>query len=395
MEILRNDGSGTPTITSIHSKLPPNNSSATRKSIIKISSEQKDKNPCALNNERTRTIPIFRSISHNVENESSVPRTSRSPSYKTPNFNYQSPFNPRINLRISSPDPTLSRMLSRINSLTQSSNERCHSPMSSGYDSSYSSTTSTNPNHYNHTPEIRLQDIHRSSSANRLYSGKQYPNNFDGETTSSSSSFDINKHKIKTQTTAPTITIKQRQRFSLNDQNVPIMKDDVLKTLDQVEKRIVFLREIAFELSEEKNKLFDALNKIATKSPASNFSSFTEVDLQDIHATTEDLLQRLESVKIIIKPMRSSIQIEAFENAIKYIDTLKKILMQEGRIAAKKKCLTYLSSCTSDDSVDKNHCELFVPIDERFQKIVIDCSLDDQKTIKKELEHFLEKIEKK
>lgn len=119
------------------------------------------------------------------------------------------------------------------------------------------------------------------------------------------------------------------------------------------------------------------------------------VDLQDIHATTEDLLQRLESVKIIIKPMRSSIQIEAFENAIKYIDTLKKILMQEGRIAAKKKCLTYLSSCTSDDSVDKNHCELFVPIDERFQKIVIDCSLDDQKTIKKELEHFLEKIEKK
>ena len=54
------------------------------------------------------------------------------------------------------------------------------------------------------------------------------------------------------------------------------MKDDVLKTLDQVEKRIVFLREIAFELSEEKNKLFDALNKIATKSPASNFSSFTE-----------------------------------------------------------------------------------------------------------------------
>lgn len=65
------------------------------------------------------------------------------------------------------------------------------------------------------------------------------------------------------------------------------------------------------------------------------------------------------------------------------------IQVQEGKIVAKKKCLTYLSSCTSDDSVDK----FFVPIDESFQKIVIDCSLDDQKMIKKQLKHFLEQIE--
>lgn len=230
-----------------------------------------------MNNERTRIIPIFRSISHSGENESTVPKTSRSPSNIKQHFNYQSSFNPRINLRISSPDPTLSRMLSRMNSLSQSSNERCHSPISSGYESSYSSTASTNPNHhYNHTPETRLRDIRRSSSANRLYSGKSsqlQTNDFYGETSTSSSD---NKHKIKMQMNAPTIMTKQMQRFSLNDPNVPIMKDDVLKTLDQVEKRIVFLREIAFELLEEKNKLFDALNKIESKSPASSFSSFTE-----------------------------------------------------------------------------------------------------------------------
>lgn len=237
-----------------------------------------DKNPCTMNSERTRTIPIFRSISHNAENGSIVPKNTRSSSHITQNFNYQSPFNPRINLRISSPDPTFSRMLSRMNSLTQSASERCHSPMSSGYDSSYdSSTSSTNLNHHNnhnYRPEIQLQDLHRSSSANRLNSRK-LSNNFDGET--STSSFDSNKHKINMQTTLPTITTsKQRQRYSLNEPNVPIMKDDVLKTLDQVEKRTVFLRQIAFELLEEKGKLFDALNKIALKSPASSFSSFTE-----------------------------------------------------------------------------------------------------------------------
>lgn len=55
--------------------------------------------------------------------------------------------------------------------------------------------------------------------------------------------------------------------------NETTLKENVLRTLDQVEKRIDFYREIAFELSEEKSKLLDALHKISN---SSSLNTFTE-----------------------------------------------------------------------------------------------------------------------
>lgn len=73
-------------------------------------------------------------------------------------------------------------------------------------------------------------------------------------------------------------------------------------------------------------------------------------------------------------------------------------------MAAKKRCLSYISSCSSDTMEScADHAGLkspvppvpleTVPIDERFQKTVIQCSLDDQKTIKRKLQEILRAID--
>ena len=49
------------------------------------------------------------------------------------------------------------------------------------------------------------------------------------------------------------------KRQSLCDKSI---KEEVIQTLDRIEKRIAFLREVAVELSEEKLKLLDALTQV-------------------------------------------------------------------------------------------------------------------------------------
>ncbi|KPM09371.1 BAG family molecular chaperone regulator 2-like protein [Sarcoptes scabiei] len=174
-----------------------------------------------------------------------------------------------------------------------------------------------------------------------------------------------------------------------------LQKEIIWKTLDKCEKRIHFFREVCFELIDEKTKLLNALHKISCICGSTTFDN--EVDLQDIRATVEHLSNRLNSAEILVKPNRSLDQIEAYEKANEYLENLKKILATEGRSGAKKRCISLLSSCSSDDldvSSDTGNGSLG-PIDERFQKMVIDCSLEDQKTIRKKLTSFLEQIDKK
>lgn len=61
----------------------------------------------------------------------------------------------------------------------------------------------------------------------------------------------------QTQSTNRTITIERPTRTQL-------VKDSITNILDQIDKRVSFLRETAAELEEEKRKLYDVLNSIIT-----------------------------------------------------------------------------------------------------------------------------------
>ena len=95
--------------------------------------------------------------------------------------------------------------------------------------------------------------------------------------------------------------------------------------------------------------------------------------------TTSGLLYRLNSVDVVIKTPRTESQEKALEVVTKYIEKLSDCIKTD-REKAKQLCQSYLGACSSADIFGRQ------PVDEKFQKIVVECSLDDQKVVKKKLE---------
>lgn len=119
------------------------------------------------------------------------------------------------------------------------------------------------------------------------------------------------------------------------------------------------------------------------------------VDRQDIQASVDCLQHRLDCVDVSIEPVRSREQIEALKRTNQSIEQLHQTLDSEGKTAAMKRCMAYINSCTSDYESDSNNNEVMrtAAIDEKFQKMIIGCSLEDQKAIRKKLKNVLHEIE--
>jgi len=97
--------------------------------------------------------------------------------------------------------------------------------------------------------------------------------------------------------------------------------------------------------------------------------------------TTHGLLYRLNSVDVILTTPRSETQLKALENVNLFIEKLSDAI-KTNRELAKQICQSYLSACSSDQFKS-------IPVDEKFQKIIIQCAVDDQKKIRKKLENLL------
>lgn len=113
-------------------------------------------------------------------------------------------------------------------------------------------------------------------------------------------------------------------------------------------------------------------------------------------ATSKQLAKVLSSVNIHIESNRSVEQEKAFNHVNGLINSLSEILKQrrereknnvkakaldEEYENAKMKIQVYLNTCTSSNDPR-------VAIDEKFQKYMIECTIDDQKKFRKQLEQL-------
>ena len=94
--------------------------------------------------------------------------------------------------------------------------------------------------------------------------------------------------------------------------------------------------------------------------------------------TTHGLLYRLNSVDVMVKTPRTESQQRALEDITRYIERLSDCVKTD-RQRARQICQSYLGACSSADIFQDN-------TDEKFQRIVVECSIDDQKMVKKKLE---------
>ena len=129
------------------------------------------------------------------------------------------------------------------------------------------------------------------------------------------------------------------------------------------------------------------------------------VEMEEISAAVGLLQRRLETVNIEIRTPRSNEQTEALNKANKYLEDLRELLKNKQNSFttplssstgtdkalpinlrfARQRCLSYISSCSSDGIPETPA----TPIDEKFQRTVIECTAEDQKQIRRALEAIL------
>lgn len=93
---------------------------------------------------------------------------------------------------------------------------------------------------------------------------------------------------------------------------------------------------------------------------------------------------RTLSVEVSLGTIRNSQQEEALHKATSIIDEIVKRLL-DNMDDARQRLLALHSACVSEAPP--------VPIDQKFQAIVISCALEDQKKIKRRLETLLRNVE--
>lgn len=103
------------------------------------------------------------------------------------------------------------------------------------------------------------------------------------------------------------------------------------------------------------------------------------VDREEIVMNSQRLVRMLNTVQVQVSTTRNKEQQLALEAVNAFIANLAR--MSEGvqtRERARELCRLYLNTCSSEAQC--------LPVDEKFQRAVIECTVDDQKRVKKRLE---------
>jgi len=148
--------------------------------------------------------------------------------------------------------------------------------------------------------------------------------------------------------------------------------------LDEIERRVENLRETASLIEMEKESLIEMLSTVQMNKDMLRLGSS---DKEDLDATTNRLILRCKTVQVAVQTPRNPDQERALYTVNEQIDELV-AKMKEDLNISKQVAKRYLNTCNPE--VDSG------PIDQRFQSALIGCTADDQKKIRRKLEHLLQ-----
>ncbi|XP_053731602.1 BAG family molecular chaperone regulator 2 [Synchiropus splendidus] len=155
----------------------------------------------------------------------------------------------------------------------------------------------------------------------------------------------------------------------------------LLESLDQLELRVEALREAASAMEQERECILEMIQSLQNSQEMRNICAGEK---EELTLTAERLMGRTLSVEISVGTIRNRQQEEALQKATSIIDEIVKKLL-ENMDGARQKLLALHSACVTEAPP--------VPIDQKFQAIVISCALEDQKKIKRRLEKLLRNVE--
>uniref|UniRef100_A0A1A8CU49 BCL2-associated athanogene 2 n=1 Tax=Nothobranchius kadleci TaxID=1051664 RepID=A0A1A8CU49_NOTKA len=155
----------------------------------------------------------------------------------------------------------------------------------------------------------------------------------------------------------------------------------LLESLDQLETRVEALREAAFAMEQERECILEMIQSIQNSQEMRNICAG---EREELSLTANRLMGRTLSVEISVGTIRNPQQEDALLKATSMIDEIVKKLLSDME-GGRQQLLALHAACVTEAPL--------VPIDQKFQTVVISCALEDQKKIKRRLETLLRNVE--
>lgn len=155
----------------------------------------------------------------------------------------------------------------------------------------------------------------------------------------------------------------------------------LLETLDELEMRVEALRETASAVEQERECILEMIQSLKSSQEMRNIC---DGEREELTLTADRLMGRTLSVEVSVGTIRTSQQEEALQKATSIIDDIVKKLLDDMEGSCQR-LQALLAACVTEAPP--------VPIDQKFQALVIGCALEDQKKIKRRLETLLRNVE--
>ncbi|XP_073690386.1 BAG family molecular chaperone regulator 2 [Garra rufa] len=155
----------------------------------------------------------------------------------------------------------------------------------------------------------------------------------------------------------------------------------LLESLDQIEMRVEALREEATAMEQERESLIELIQSIQH---SQEMRSICDGEREELSLTASRLLGRTLTVNVSVDTIRNEQQEDALKKAMAIIDEIAGKVLEDME-GAKKRLQSFHASCVTDAPP--------VPVDQKFQTVVISCALEDQKKIKRRLETLIRNMD--
>ncbi|KPP73840.1 BAG family molecular chaperone regulator 2-like [Scleropages formosus] len=155
----------------------------------------------------------------------------------------------------------------------------------------------------------------------------------------------------------------------------------LLDSLDELERRVEALRESATAMEQEKESLLEMIQSIQN---SQEMRTISDGEREELTLTAHRLLGRTLTVQVSVETIRNSEQEEALRKATSIIDDVASKVIDD-MDGARKRLMALHAACVTEAPP--------VPIDQKFQNIVISCALEDQKKIKRRLDTLIRNID--
>ncbi|XP_017034329.1 BAG family molecular chaperone regulator 2 isoform X2 [Drosophila kikkawai] len=158
--------------------------------------------------------------------------------------------------------------------------------------------------------------------------------------------------------------------------------------LDQLDARVEKLRKDALNLQEKKDYLLMSMDLIKSNEMLQNM---TEAEREEIMLYIQRVSSRLGTVELNVRTVRDNSQEDSLSQINALIDTMIKM---GDPVIARQRCQLYLNACCSSSMDPSGHMDTVPeadvgPIDKKFESVLLGCTLDDQKNIKKRLQALM------